>query len=187
MTELAELVLTADERARGTGVDRVLLTLDWSGEEEPGRLAEFVAARVRALGADPADVDDTAVRRAAEADPALRRGDLPVRQLDHLSGVLAGLGCALLQVHHGDDAYALLVARTGGSTPDGLTGLTHDHCPVLPWGTRPTLVCLDCPGCAQQLVWELPPGETLAGERCDCGTALFDADGRPLPDVTLYP
>ncbi|WP_404868654.1 hypothetical protein ACI1MP_12090 [Kitasatospora griseola] len=180
MTELDELVLTPDERARGVDIDRVVFAMDWSGEESPGLLAAFVAERVRAFGADPADVDDTVVRRTAEQGPTLRRGDLPVRQLDHLSAVLAGLDCTLLLVHQGDDAYTVLVARTG-EPPE----LTHRDSPVLPWGAGPTLVCLDCPGCGQQLVWQLPPDETLAGERCDCGTPLFDADGRPLPGVTL--
>ncbi|MFJ1754416.1 hypothetical protein [Kitasatospora sp. NPDC088134] len=134
MTELAELVLTADERAAGADVDAVLLVLDWSGEDEPGQLAAFAAGRARALGTDPTGVDDGAVRRAAENDPTLERGDLLVRQLDHLSGVLTGLGCALLTVFSGTDSYELLVARTDGREP---TGLTHQGCPVLPWGTEP--------------------------------------------------
>ncbi|MFJ5233874.1 hypothetical protein ACIQBJ_28730 [Kitasatospora sp. NPDC088391] len=134
MTELAELVLTAAERAAGADVDAVLLVLDWSGEDEPGQLAAFAAGRARALGADPSAVDDTAVRRAAADDPAPARGDLLVRRLDHLSGVLTGLGCALLTVFSGTDSYELLIARTDGRAPDGLT---HGGCPVLPWGTEP--------------------------------------------------
>ncbi|MGW4381956.1 hypothetical protein [Kitasatospora sp. NPDC004531] len=182
MTELEELVLTPDERSRGIDVDRVAFSMDWSGEDAPGQLAAFVAERVRALGADPAGVDDTAVRRAAEQDPALERGDLPVRQLNHLSEVLAGLGCTLLLVHRGDDSYTVLVARTDDREPPALT---HQDALVLRWGTEPGLVCLDCPGCAEPLIWQLPPGETLAGEHCDCGTPLFDAAGRPLPGVVL--
>ncbi|MFI2607172.1 hypothetical protein [Kitasatospora sp. NPDC018619] len=185
LTELAELVLTPDERARGVRVDDVVFDLDWTGEEEPGELAAFAAGRVRAHGVEPTGVDTTAVRQAAEADPALRRGDLPVRQLDHLAEVLSGLGCTLLQWHSGTDAYALLVARTGGHEP---AGLLHEGLPVLPWGSEPEeqLVSLNCPGCSRMLVWQLPPTETLAGERCECGTALFDAAGDPLPGVTLH-
>ncbi|MFE6871800.1 hypothetical protein ACFVFS_35315 [Kitasatospora sp. NPDC057692] len=182
--ELEALVLTPDERARGVQVDRVMFTLDWTGEEEPGLLAAFVADRVRAFGTEPAGVGTEAVRRAAEADPALRRGDLPVRQLDHLSGVLAELGCTLLVWDSGTDAYEVLVAPGGDHAS---AGLTHEGLPVRPWGAEPdeTLVSLNCPGCSQMLVWQLPPNETLADEHCDCGTPLFDAAGLPLPGVTL--
>ncbi|MGW1178165.1 hypothetical protein ACWD4P_31135 [Kitasatospora sp. NPDC002543] len=185
LTELTELVLTPDERARGVRIDEVLFGLDWTGEEEPEELAAFAAGRVRAFGAEPAGVDTTAVRQAAEADPALRRGDLPVRQLDHLAGVLSGLGCTLLQWHSGTDAYELLVARTGGQEPDGLL---HEGFPVRAWGSasEEVLISLNCPDCARTHVWELPPDETLADERCDCGTPLFDAAGDPLPGVTLH-
>ncbi|MER7708894.1 hypothetical protein ABTX81_39205 [Kitasatospora sp. NPDC097605] len=184
-TTLEELVLTPEERARGVQVDRVMFTMDWTGEDEPGRLAAFVADRVRAFGVEPTGVDDDAVRRAAEADPAPRRGDLPARQLDHLAGVLADLGCTLAVWESGTDSYEVLVARTGEFEPDGVT---HDGLPVRAWGSEPeaTLVSLDCPACSRMLVWELPPAETLADEHCECGTALFDAAGRPLPGVTLH-
>lgn len=46
--------------------------MDWTGEEYPGQLAEFVAGRVRALGVEPAGVDTDAAYRAAESDPAAR-------------------------------------------------------------------------------------------------------------------
>ncbi|WP_380282647.1 hypothetical protein [Kitasatospora purpeofusca] len=185
LEELEELILTPDERARGVRIDRAMFTLDWAGEDEPGRLAAFVAGRVRAFGAEPTGVDTDAVRREAEADPALRRGDLPVRQLDHLAGVLADLGCTLMVWDSGTDAYEVLVAPTGDREP---TGLTHQGLPVRPWGTEPdgTLVSLNCPSCSQMLVWELPPTETLADEHCDCGAPLFDAAGLPRPGVTLH-
>ncbi|MFD4657149.1 hypothetical protein ACFWP2_16150 [Kitasatospora sp. NPDC058444] len=184
--KLEELVLTPDERARGVQVDRVVFTMDWTGEDHPGQLAAFVAGRLRAFGTEPAGIDTDAVRRAAEDDPTLRRGDLPVRQLDHLSAALADLGGTLLVWESGTDAYELLVALTGGREP---AGLLHEGLPVRPWGSEPeqTLVSLNCPDCSQMLVWELPPTETLADEHCDCGTALFDAEGHPLPNVTLHP
>ncbi|MFE7129878.1 hypothetical protein ACFVIM_03385 [Streptomyces sp. NPDC057638] len=186
MTELEQLVLTPDERARGVPVDGVLFGMDWTGEEHPGQLAAFVAGRVRAFGVEPVDVDTEAVHRAtAGADPAPGRGDAPVRQLDHLAGVLTRLGCALLVWDTGTDTYELLVALTGESEP---TGLTHQGVPVRAWGSArdPALVSLDCPDCARMLVWELPPDQTLADERCDCGTALFDGLGRALPGITLH-
>ncbi|MFD0291472.1 hypothetical protein [Streptomyces sp. NPDC127118] len=188
MTELEELVLTPGERARGVRVDSVVFEMDWAGEEYPGQLAEFVAGRVRAFGVEPAGVDTDAAYRAAESDPTLRRGDFPVRQLDHLSGVLANLGCTLLALDNGTDTYEVLVALTGEREPAGLTGLTHQGFPVRAWGSAPdeTLVSLNCPNCSSMLVWELPANQTLADERCDCGTALFDAAGLPLPDVTLH-
>ncbi|MFF7457183.1 hypothetical protein [Kitasatospora sp. NPDC008115] len=184
MTELEELVLTPEERDRGVGVDRVMFTMDWSGEDHPGRLAEFVAGRVRAFGIEPTDIDTTAVRHAAGTDPTLRRGDLPARQLDHLSAVLTGLGCTLALWEDGTDSYEILVALTGERE---LPALTYEDLPVRAWGSEPesTLVSLTCPGCSQMLVWELPPTETLADEHCDCGTPLFDAAGNPMPDVTL--
>ncbi|MER5354454.1 hypothetical protein ABT093_29500 [Kitasatospora sp. NPDC002551] len=185
MTELEELVLTPGERNGGARVEDVVFTMDWTGEEEPGELAAFVAGRVRAFGAEPAGVGTDAVRQAAEADPAPGRGDLPVRQLDHLSGVLAPLGFTLLLWHSGTDAYEVLVAPAGEGEP---SGLTHEDLPVRAWGARAeeNLVSLTCPGCEDMLVWELPPTETLADEKCDCGTALFDAEGSPLPGVTLH-
>ncbi|MEG3631355.1 hypothetical protein [Streptomyces poriticola] len=185
LEELEELVLTPDERARGVQVDSVMWRMDWTGEDRPGRLAAFVAGRVRAFGVEPADVDTTAVYRAAETDPALRRGDFPVRQLDHLSGVLAGLGCTLAVRDNGTDTYEILVALTGERE---LTGLVHQGRPVRAWDSEPeeTLVSLDCPSCSEMLVWQVPVGRNLADERCDCGAPLFDATGRPLPDVTLH-
>ncbi|MFJ8229831.1 hypothetical protein ACIQ9E_07700 [Streptomyces sp. NPDC094448] len=186
--ELEEVVLTPGERARGADADSVVFSMDWTGEESPGELASFVAGRVRSFGADPADVDTAAVYRAAEADPAPGRGDFPVRQLDHLSGVLARLGCTLLVWDTGTDTYELLVALTDGREP---AGLTHHGLPVRPWGSpsETVLISLDCPSCGRMAVWELPTAEAdraLAGERCDCGAALFDATGRPLPGVTLH-
>ncbi|MEV4772744.1 hypothetical protein [Micromonospora humida] len=185
VTELADLALTPDERARGIGVDSVLFVMDWTGEEEPGALAAFVAGRVRAFGAQPDGVDTDVVQRAAEADPTLGRGDLPIRQLDHLSGALAPLGFTLAVHDDGTDSYPVLVLRTGGQPP---TGLTHQGRPVRDWASpsTETLVSLDCPGCGAMLVWQLPATGSLADEHCDCGTALFDATGRPLPDVTLH-
>ncbi|WP_328338884.1 hypothetical protein [Micromonospora sp. NBC_00421] len=185
MTELEELVLTPDERARRVRVEDVMFGMDWTGEEHPGQLAAFVAGRVLAFGAAPTDVDTTVVYRAAEADPTLRRGDFPVRQLDHLAGVLADLGCTLMVWDNGTDTYEVLVAPTGGRE---LTGLTHQGLPVRAWNSPPeeTAVSLDCPNCAEMLIWQLSATQTLADERCDCGAALFDATGRPLPDVTLH-
>ncbi|MFJ7906757.1 hypothetical protein [Kitasatospora sp. NPDC096204] len=193
--EVAELFLTPGERARGVGVDSVMFTMDWTGEDHPGALAAFAADRVRAFGAEPTGVDTEAsdteafdaggVDRAVESDPTPRRGDLPVRRLDHLSGVLAELGFTLAVWDDGTDTYELLVAPTGEREP---TGLLYRGLPVRPWGAAPeaALVSLDCPDCSQMLVWDLPPAETLADEHCDCGTALFDATGSPLPGVTLY-
>ncbi|MGX2992836.1 hypothetical protein JNUCC64_00850 [Streptomyces sp. JNUCC 64] len=186
-TEWEELVLTPAERAGTAGIDGVTFVMDWTGEEEPGRLAAFVADRVRALGGDPAGVIDAGAvhHPTAGAGPAPRRGDLPVRQLDRLSGALEEIGYALLTLDSGTDAYEVLVALTGGHEP---TGWTHRGVPVRRWGAERegTLVSLDCPGCADMLVWELPAGRSLADERCDCGTALFDATGLPLPGVTLH-
>ncbi|MGW4030679.1 hypothetical protein ACWEFL_15390 [Streptomyces sp. NPDC004838] len=185
--ELEELVLTPGERAQGVRVDSVMFSMDWTGEEYPGQLAAFVAGRVQVFGAEPTDVDTDVVYRETETetDPTLRRGDFPVRQLDHLSGVLANLGCTLLVWDSGTDTYEVLVALTGERE---LTGLTHQGLPVLAWGSEPeeTLVSLDCPNCSEMLVWQLSSDQTLADERCGCGAALFDATGRPLPDVTLH-
>ncbi|WP_326675746.1 hypothetical protein [Streptomyces sp. NBC_01237] len=185
VTELEELVLPPGERARGVQVDRVIFTMDWSGEEVPGELAAFVAARVRAFGVEPTDVDTDVVHRAAEAGPTPRRGDFPIRQLDHLSGVLAPLGCTLMVPDSGNDTYEVLVALTGEREP---TGLTHQDIPVRAWGSQPeeTLISLDCPNCSETQVWQLPAAQTLADERCTCGVTLFDAVGRPLPHVTLH-
>ncbi|MEE1736621.1 hypothetical protein [Streptomyces sp. BE147] len=185
MTELEELVLTPAERAQGVGVDRVMFSMDWSGEEVPGRLAAFAAGRVRAFGSEPTDIETDVVHRAAESDPTLRRGDVPVRQLDHLSGVLARLGCTLMVLDSGTDTYEVLVAPTGERE---LTGLRYEDLPVRAWGSAPeeTLVSLDCPNCSQMVVWQLPASQTLADEHCPCGTALFDAAGHPLPNVTLH-
>ncbi|MCX4966842.1 hypothetical protein OHA98_18770 [Streptomyces sp. NBC_00654] len=185
VTELEELVLTPGERAQGVGVDRVMFTMDWSGEDHPGRLAAFAADRVRAFGAEPPDVDTDVVHQAAEDDPTLRRGDFPVRQLDHLSRVLGHLGCTLMVRDNGTDTYEVLVALTAERE---LTGLTYEDLPVRAWGSEPeeTLVSLNCPDCTQMLVWQLPASQTLADENCHCGTALFDATGHPLPNVTLH-
>ncbi|MEU5945843.1 hypothetical protein ABZ793_09815 [Micromonospora sp. NPDC047465] len=185
MAELEELVLTPGERVRGVRVDSVMFTMDWTGEDYPGQLAAFVAGRVRAFGAEPTDVDTNVLYHAAEADPTLCRGDFPVRQLDHLSGVLADLGCTLVVWDNGTDTYEVLVALTGERE---LTGLMHQGLPVRAWGSEPeeTLVSLDCPNCSEMLVWQLSATQTLADERCDCGAALFDATGRPLPNVTLH-
>ncbi|MFE0426804.1 hypothetical protein [Streptomyces sp. NPDC058953] len=185
LEERAELVLTPGERARGDRVDSVIFGMDWTGEEYPGQLAAFVADRVRAFGVEPTGVGTDAVDRAAEADPTLRRGDVPVRRLDHLSGVLTSLGCTLMVWDSGTDTYELLVAVSGGHEP---TGVTHQGLPVRAWGSAPetTLVSLDCPGCSDMLAWELTAGEILAGEHCDCGAALFDTAGHPLPGVTLH-
>ncbi|MGY0235400.1 hypothetical protein [Longispora urticae] len=185
MTELEELVLAPGERALGVGIDRVTFTMDWTGEDDPGQLAAFVADRVRAFDVEPTDIDTDVVYRAAGADPTLRRGDVPTRLLDHLAGVLAPLGCTLAVHDTGTDAYEVLVALTGGRA---LTGLTHQGFPVRAWHSEPeeTLISLDCPHCGELLVWQLPAGQTLADERCDCGTALFDATGRPLPGVTPH-
>ncbi|MEV6521604.1 hypothetical protein AB0M43_06695 [Longispora sp. NPDC051575] len=185
MTELAELVLAPGERARGVGIDRVTFTMDWTGEEDPGQLAAFVAGRVRAFGVEPTDVDTDVVYRAAGADPNLRRGDVPTRLLDHLAGILARLGCTLAVHDTGTDAYEVLVARAGERE---LAGVTYQGFPVRAWTSEPeeTLISLDCPNCGEMLVWQLPAGETLADESCDCGTALFDATGRPVPGVTPH-
>ncbi|WP_412543144.1 hypothetical protein R8Z50_11945 [Longispora sp. K20-0274] len=185
MTELEELVLTPDERVGNVRVDSVTFAMDWSGEDQPGELAAFVARRIRAFGAEPTDVDTDVVHRVAGEDPTPRRGDVPVRLLDHLSEVAARLGHTLLVRDNGSDTYEVLVARTGGRE---LTGLTHEGVPVRAWGSEPeeTLVSLNCPNCSEMLVWELPAGQTLADERCDCGAGLFDAAGRPMPGVTLH-
>ncbi|MFI1828129.1 hypothetical protein ACH41E_17015 [Streptomyces sp. NPDC020412] len=185
MTELEELVLTPGELARGVRVENVLFGMDWTGEDDPGQLAAFVARRVRAFGLEPVGVDTDDLYRAAEGEPTPGRGDFPVRLLDHLSGVVARLGCTLMVWDTGTDTYEVLVALTGGDEP---AGLMHEDAPVRAWGAEPeeTLVSLDCPSCSQLLVWQVPTIETLADESCDCGAVLFDAAGRPLPEVILH-
>ncbi|MGV9310589.1 hypothetical protein ACWDR0_00135 [Streptomyces sp. NPDC003691] len=185
MTELAELVLTPGERADGVRVDSVVFSMDWTGEEEPGELAAFVAARVRTFGAEPYGIGTEGVPHTDEGDPALRRGDLPVRLLDHLAAALAESGGTLLAVENGTDTYEILVAPAVGSAPDGLM---YGGSPVRAWGSvcEAPLTSLNCPGCTAMLVWEVPDTRVLAGERCDCGTALFDDGGRPLPGVALH-
>ncbi|MEU1753076.1 hypothetical protein ABZ436_10520 [Micromonospora matsumotoense] len=184
MAVLEDLVLTPDERAQGVRVDSVMFGMDWTGEEHPGQLAAFVGGRMRAFGTEPTDVDTTAVYQAAEGDATLRRGDFPIRQLDHLAGVLARLGYTLAVWDNGTDTYEVLVALTGGDE----SGLTYQGLPVRAWGSAPeeTFVSLDCPNCAEMLVWQASATQTLADERCDCGAVLFDATGRPLPHVTLH-
>ncbi|MBD0709559.1 MULTISPECIES: hypothetical protein [unclassified Streptomyces] len=188
MTNPEALVLTAGERAREVPVGRVVFTMDWTGEEEPGDLAEFVAGRLRAFGTEPTGVDTDGVRRAAESDPTPARGDLPVRQLDHLAEVLAGLGHTLAVWETGTDAYEILVLPTGEDELPDPGGLSHEGFPIRPWGAASAgnLIGLDCPHCSTPQIWDPPPGETLADERCDCGTVLFDSTGQPLPHVTVH-
>lgn len=184
MTTLDQLVLTADERARGRRLDEVVLCLDWSGEEEPGQLARHIAARVRAFG-KPTDGLDAAEVYATANDPSLGRGEFLVRLLDHLTEAASDLGFTVVSVGTGSDEYQIMVAAT--SDPADLDGLTYAGCPVGGWGANgTTLVSLTCPHCDAMQVWDLPTGESLADEACDCGTPLFDGDARPLPGVVLH-
>lgn len=152
-----------------------VLDVDWSGEEHDGQVAAFVSGRLRALGVD-AELDTTAVY----AVPGLGRGEAVPRVLDHLAVQVAEHGRTLAVRDQGDDAYHVLVLDAG---EDAVA-------PVRPWGAEvpgsPTLVSLDCPHCGAMQVWELPAGESLADEACDCGEPLFDADARPLPGVVLH-
>ncbi|WP_377323460.1 hypothetical protein ACFJIY_02225 [Pimelobacter simplex] len=159
-----------------------VLVVDWSGEEHEGQLAAFVAGRLRALGVgaggDGAGDLDLGSGPAYD-DPAARRGDVVPRVLDHLAERVRAHGRTLAVRDEGDDAYHVLVLDAG-EVP---------HPPVRAWGAPAGagggLVSLTCPACGSMQVWDLPPGETLAGEACDCGTPLFDDDARPLPGVVV--
>lgn len=154
-----------------------VLVVDWSGEEHRGQLAAFVAGRLRDLGVR-GDLDLGS--GPAYDDPAARRGDVVPRVLDHLAEQVRAHGRTLAVRDHGDDAYHVLVLDAGEIASP----------PVRAWGAPADeggggLVSLTCPACGSMQVWDLPPGETLAGEACDCGTPLFDDDARPLPGVVL--
>ncbi len=151
------------------------LVVDWSGEDHEGEIAAFVSARLRALGVE-VDLDTAEVYD----EPGLGRGDIVPRVLDHLAPQVAEHGRTLAVRDVGDDAYHVLVLDSGEEA----------QAPVRAWGAQDpgggSLVSLDCPRCDAMQVWDLPPGETLAGEVCDCGEPLFDADARPLPGVVLH-
>ncbi|MBN0042701.1 hypothetical protein JS756_00960 [Streptomyces actuosus] len=99
--------------------------------------------------------------------------------------MLANLGCTLVVRDNGTDTYEVLVALTGERE---LIGLMHQGLPVRAWDAEAevTPVSLDCPNCSEMLVRQLSATQTLDDEHCDCGAALFDATGRPLPNVTLH-
>ncbi|MFE0604388.1 hypothetical protein ACFW2T_24390 [Streptomyces sp. NPDC058892] len=157
--------------------------MDWTGEDHRGQVAAFAADRVRAFGVEPTGVDTDAVYEAAEGDTTLARGDFPIRQLDHLSGVLTRLGFTLTLRENGSDTYELLVARaTAEGTP---TGLEHRGCAVRTWDSRAAEVWagVNCPHCSTWQMWLI--SEDVADGHCDCGARLFDASGAPLPHVTV--
>ncbi|MFD9603853.1 hypothetical protein OG609_00130 [Streptomyces sp. NBC_01224] len=93
--------------------------------------------------------------------------------------------CTLVVRDNGTDTYEVRGGLTGESE---LTDLMHQGLPVRAWDSEPeeTLVSPNCPNCSEMLVWQLSATQTLADERCHCGAALFDATGRPLPNVTLH-
>ncbi|MFM1728778.1 hypothetical protein ABI214_25225 [Prescottella soli] len=91
--------------------DGVLLSVDWSGEEWPGQISQFVAGRVEAFGKDRAVVAaaESAAREAAGAD--LERGEHVPAILRAVDDALARAGLALGELRCGDDTYRVGVMR----------------------------------------------------------------------------
>ncbi|WP_433613589.1 DUF6630 family protein [Prescottella agglutinans] len=97
--------------------DGILLPVDWSGEEWPGQISQFVARRVEAFGKDRAVVAavESAAREAAEAD--LERGEHVPAILHAVDDALARAGLALGELQSGDDTYRVgVMCRTTESS-----------------------------------------------------------------------
>ncbi|WP_072842993.1 DUF6630 family protein [Rhodococcus tukisamuensis] len=156
----------------------VLLPVDWSGEDQPGQVAQFVAGRVAAFGkADRAVVAavESAAREAAGAD--LERGEHVPAILRAVDDALAGMGLALGELRSGDDTYRVGVMRRTRASSRA-------------WGLdRPSpevLYTIVCP-CGGMNVWQLPKTEAkpVDGECDSCGLNLFDPAGTPIVSMVV--
>ncbi|EME21375.1 DUF6630 family protein [Rhodococcus triatomae] len=185
MNDLA-LFLAATERDAALDGDDVvdslirkgiLLPVDWSGEDRPGHVAQFVAGRVAAFGKGGALV--AAVESAAgDAAAAVSdRGEQVPAILRAVDGALAGAGLALGELRSGDDTYRIGVMRRTRASSRA-------------WGLdRPSpevLYTIVCP-CGGMNVWQLPEAEGKPGDgECDsCGLNLFDPAGTPIVPMVV--
>ena len=165
-------VLDADDVVDSLIREGVLLPVDWSGEDRPGQIAQFVAGREAAFGKDHAVVAavESAAREAAGAD--VERGEHVPAILRAVDDALASAGLALGELRSGDDTYRVgVMRRTKASSRV--------------WGLdRPspeTLYTIVCP-CGDMNVWQIPKTEAkpVDGECDSCGLNLFDPAGNPV-------
>jgi hypothetical protein len=185
MNELAYFLATA-ERGFVLDVDDVvdsliregvLLQIDWSGEDRPGQVVQFVAGRVAAFGKDSgivAAVESAAVE-AVGAD--MERGEHVPALLRAVDDALAVAGLALGELRSGDDTYRVGVMRRTRASSRA-------------WGVdRPSpelLYTVVCP-CGAMNVWQLPRTEAKPADgECDsCGLNLFDSAGTPIVSMAV--
>lgn len=169
--------------ALGTGdpesglIDRGLVeVVDWSGEDEPGQIAQFVVRRLDAFGIAPDTADAVRTAAAAAVDVDLDRGEHVPAILSAIDAVLEGTAVAIGELRRGDDTYVIGVMRRTDASREawGLDGAGQE-----------LLYMIDCP-CGGMNMWQLPSESPKPDEgECDfCGRALFDSSGVPIFPMT---
>jgi hypothetical protein len=157
----------------GDLIERGLVeVVDWSGEDEPGQIAQFVSRRLDAFGIRSEVQDAVRAAAAAAVEADLERGEHIPAILGAIDDALQATDVAIGELRRGDDSYVLGVMQRSAASRDA-------------WGlgrpTRELFYVIDCP-CGGMNMWQLPSDEPKPDEgECEsCDRPLFDSSGAPL-------
>jgi len=171
--------LDADDATAALLSAGVLEAVDWSGEDEPGQIEQFVTRRPQAFDVGSRAVENVHSASAAALDTDLDRGEHVPRLLRAIDAALEPTTVAIGEVRRGDDTYVIGVMRRTDSS-------------LATWGLgRPasdSMYVIDCP-CGGMNMWVLPTDSLKPDEgECEsCGRALFDSSGASIYPMTSEP
>ncbi|HWV73013.1 MAG TPA: hypothetical protein VN040_14930 [Pseudosphingobacterium sp.] len=168
---------------------RILLIVDWKGEEQEFDIGSFLQQRASILEPGAAlDINSAYNKMHVEiAAGHLHPGDTVPFLLKVFCKQLksASLGVVLLNL--GNDNYYIGVARLQDMKQ--LTANAADFWQYLAYGakTGEVLYTVNC-SCGGMNVWQLKRGVLLTDDYCEhCGKELFDKEGKPsMPVIKDY-
>ena len=175
-------VLTNEELFHYLIDKRILLIVNWSGEDEKYHISNFLQSRVFTILGKEISLDTDKAYEALNKKLDIGKGDHLPFLLDYFDKNLKKHGLTISLNNRGNDSYCISV-----STIDNAKKLRKQK--AEPWkfislSARKTrvLYTIDCPDCGEMNVWELSIRDTPPqNECCDkCGKLLFDENGDPL-------
>ncbi|RPE14257.1 hypothetical protein EGT74_12365 [Chitinophaga lutea] len=162
--------------------EKIVLVVDWSGEEENSRIADFLRHRLQQFGSKAIVDAEGAYAQLEKKQP--ERGDAVPLLLQYFQKGLKKEGFVICQLDRQNDAYYILLAPD--KVAKELKKAKDAYWNVAPFGqkTGEVLYTINCT-CGSMNVWQLRRSEPApADDYCEnCGKMLFDKDGNALLTV----
>ncbi|WP_142685768.1 DUF6630 family protein [Chitinophaga polysaccharea] len=157
---------------------RLLLLVDWKGEEEDWQIGNFLQKRTRALFGEPLSVHEPYSKLIAEVkNGRMVVGDSVTFLLKQFKAQLKKIGLTIVLLELGNDSYYLGLMKQ--TDIDKLKKQTDIAWKFVVFGNSrgEVLYTVNCE-CGSTNVWQVKRGEIITDDTCqDCERQLFDANG----------